>query len=227
MNLEELSGPKRRIFEMAVELFATRTYETVTMADIAEALNRKKPSIYNHFASKQDILDMMYDFFVEHLFDQRKTLEELKPVLETGSILEMMYSLSFQFRQEYMKVMTGILTVIHQRKYFDERTKEIAREMMIDEGMRYVEEAFNYAIEIGRLAPFNTHWLALVLNDTRNGEYMRATLDPSHDRMAYIRNEEILVYQHAAAMITDLRPPYAQRDVPTFQEGIAFDENHD
>lgn len=209
MNLEAFSLPKRRIFEAAIDLFATRTYEIVTMADIADALNRKKPSIYNHFSSKQEILDMMYVFFTAHIFDQRRTLDDLKPILETGSIMDMMLSLSFQFRPEYMRIMTGSLTVIHQRKYFDEQARRIAKELMVDEGIRYVEAAFDYAIEIGRLAPFNTHWLAIVINDTRNGEYMRATLDPSHDRSAYIRNEEALVYEHAAALITDLRPPVA------------------
>lgn len=208
MNLEAFSPPKRQVFETAVGLFAANSYEIVTMADIAKHLGKTKAAIYNHFASKQEILDMMYRFFAAHIFDERKTLEELKPIFETGSLLDMMLSLSFQFPREYRTLLAEILSVIHQRKYFDKQARKIAKELMIDEGVRYVEAAFSYAIEIGRLAPFNTHWLALVLNDTRNGEYMRATLDEHHDRAAYMKNEEMIIYQHAAAVITDLRPPF-------------------
>lgn len=207
MNIEEFSRPKRRIFETAIDLFSVKTYETVSLEDIANALNRKKPSLYNHFSSKQEILDTMYAFFVEHIFDQRRTLDELKPIFATGSIIDMMLSMSFRFRPEYTDMLTKILTVIHQRKYHDEQARTIAKELIIDEGIRYVEDAFNCAIAAGRLAPFDTHWLALVINDTRNGEYMRATLDRAHNREAYINTEEMTIYRHAAALITDLRPP--------------------
>lgn len=207
MDIGEFSRPKRRVFETAIELFAANTYETVTMADIATALQRKKPSIYNHFTSKQEILDTMYGFFCAHIFDERKPLEALTPIFETGTVLEMMYAMSFEFSKEHKPLMTRILTVIHQRKYFDEQARKIAKELMADEGIRYVEMAFNHAIAIGRLAPFDTHWLALVINDTRNGEYMRATLDTHHNRTTYLQNEELLVYRHAEALIIDLHPP--------------------
>lgn len=207
MSVEGFSPAKRRVFEKAVELFATNTYETVSMEDIATAVNRRKASIYNHFASKQAILDEMYRFFAMHIFDQRRSLEALKPIIESGTVLEMMCAMTFQFSARYLDIMSRILMVIHQRKYFDEKARKIAKELMLDEGIQYVEEAFGYAIETGRLAPFDTHWLAIVLNDTRNGEYLRATLDPDHDRTLYINQEEMLVYEHAAALITDLRPP--------------------
>ncbi|MDL2318963.1 TetR/AcrR family transcriptional regulator [Eubacteriales bacterium OttesenSCG-928-A19] len=208
MELSDFTPAKRRIFETAVELFERHTYEQVTMSDIATALQRTKPTIYNHFASKQDILDTMYDFFEEHFLDERSPLEVLIPKLERGSVLDMILALTFEFPAAYRQIMGMIFSVIHQRKYSDDRAKEIARRLLVDEGIRYARAAFDYAIAIGRLAPFNTEWLAIVINDTRNGEYMRAMLDPVNYEATYMTRIEIMVYQHAAAIITDLRPPY-------------------
>lgn len=210
MDISDLSGKRYEYFKKAVNLFARDSYELVSLDDIALAVGKKRTNFYSYFQSKMEILDMMYEFFEYHFEDNRKTIEALRPILERGTVLEIIQSLNYQFPEGYRDVLRDILTVIHQRKYFDEKARKIAKELMVDEGIRYAQEVLNYAIQIGRLAPFNTYWLALVINDTRNGEYMRATLDKDHDREAYIANEETMIYQHAAAMIKDLRPPYSE-----------------
>lgn len=40
---------KRRILDQALELFATRGYDAVSMGDIGRAVGIKAPSLYNHF----------------------------------------------------------------------------------------------------------------------------------------------------------------------------------
>lgn len=42
-------------------LFSVRGYERVTVAEIAEAVGIKAPSLYNHFKSKQDIFNAILD----------------------------------------------------------------------------------------------------------------------------------------------------------------------
>lgn len=203
-----MDGVKMAYFKTAAQLFSERSFDAVSINDIAETIGKTKSSIYNHFSSKQEILDTMYRFFREHLFDNRKPVDELMPIIENGSVLDMMLSVTFLFPKEYMELLSNILAVIHQRKYHDEQAKRVAKELMVDEGVRYVEEVFDRAIAVGRLAPFNTHWLAIVLNDTRNGEYMRIIVDPDYQSKTRYQAEEMVVYQHAAAMIVDLRPPY-------------------
>lgn len=48
---------KQRIIENALILFSEKGYEAVTVANIAEAVGIKAPSLYKHFKSKQDIFE--------------------------------------------------------------------------------------------------------------------------------------------------------------------------
>lgn len=47
---------KKEIISKAAKLFKKRGYSAVTMRDIADSLNIKAASLYNHIASKQEIL---------------------------------------------------------------------------------------------------------------------------------------------------------------------------
>lgn len=48
---------KQRIIEKALILFSQKGYEAVTVANIAEEVGIKAPSLYKHFKSKQDIFE--------------------------------------------------------------------------------------------------------------------------------------------------------------------------
>ena len=50
---------RRRILDQALELFAARGYDAVSVGEIAEAAGIKAPSLYNHFPSKQAIFDAL------------------------------------------------------------------------------------------------------------------------------------------------------------------------
>lgn len=48
---------KQKILDKALELFAGRGYDAVSVGDIARAVGIKAPSLYNHYESKQAIFD--------------------------------------------------------------------------------------------------------------------------------------------------------------------------
>jgi AcrR family transcriptional regulator len=52
----ELSAPKRRLYEVALELFGTQGYHAVSIRDIANELGQQSSAIYFHVNSKQDLL---------------------------------------------------------------------------------------------------------------------------------------------------------------------------
>lgn len=57
------SGPDTRaaILRVALELFTAQGYEATSMRQIAEALNIRKPSLYYHFAGKEEIVRSLVD----------------------------------------------------------------------------------------------------------------------------------------------------------------------
>lgn len=52
-----MKNTKERILETALELFASKGYEAVSVSDIAGKLGMTKGALYKHYTNKQDILD--------------------------------------------------------------------------------------------------------------------------------------------------------------------------
>lgn len=53
---------KEEIILVTLELAATNGLSNVSMAQIAEKMGIRKPSLYNHFNSKEEIIDAMYEY---------------------------------------------------------------------------------------------------------------------------------------------------------------------
>lgn len=67
----------------AAELFAVRGYRGTTMRDIASALGIQAPGLYNHVASKQDILREIMVGVMKELLDEQRIV-----VGSTGDLVE-------------------------------------------------------------------------------------------------------------------------------------------
>ncbi|MCU1673487.1 MAG: TetR family transcriptional regulator [Frankiales bacterium] len=52
----DLTPSKRRLYEVAIELFGQQGYHAVSIRDIATALGQQSSAIYFHVSSKQDLL---------------------------------------------------------------------------------------------------------------------------------------------------------------------------
>lgn len=52
---------KREIIEKALELFAERGYDAVSVGEIAAAVGIKAPSLYNHYKNKQSIFEAIVE----------------------------------------------------------------------------------------------------------------------------------------------------------------------
>ena len=52
---------KQKIIDKALELFAVRGYDAVSVGEIAEAVGIKAPSLYNHYPSKQAIFEAIVE----------------------------------------------------------------------------------------------------------------------------------------------------------------------
>ncbi|CAB4689457.1 MAG: TetR family transcriptional regulator [Actinobacteria bacterium] len=62
----ELTGGQRRVLAAAMGLFATKGFVASTTRDIAAELGMQAPSLYNHFASKDAILERLVLFGWAH-----------------------------------------------------------------------------------------------------------------------------------------------------------------
>jgi AcrR family transcriptional regulator len=58
---------KEKIFQVALDLFAQKGFDAVSMREIAEAVGIKKASLYSHFSGKDELLEQMFEYPMSRL----------------------------------------------------------------------------------------------------------------------------------------------------------------
>lgn len=92
---------KEKILEVALSLFAKNGYEGTYLADIAKGVGIQKPSIYNHFKSKEEIFISIFEKIIwEHVLMVKKLMEESKNISSEKQLFQIL-SLTFQYYLDY------------------------------------------------------------------------------------------------------------------------------
>lgn len=203
----EFSGTKRKIFEKSIELFKMHGFENVRTRDIADAIGIKQAAIYNHFESKQDILDKIYGFCRYYYTLDRPKLEDIEPILENGSLLDIIMSVWYEFNEDYKEKLTNAIIIVFHRLGIDERANEIAKSLIVEEGNAFAKAVFDRAVEIGRLAPLDTHAMGVLINSIRMYTLNNWLIDDSFEYTMEVDKDEQIIYKHAIKLLTDLKPP--------------------
>ena len=67
MKLTDYSMTKEKIFVAACKLFSKKCYADVGIREIAIEAGVKVPTVYNHYASKEAILENLFQFYVDRI----------------------------------------------------------------------------------------------------------------------------------------------------------------
>lgn len=71
---------KEKIFDVALDLFSKKGYDSVSLREIADNVGIKKSSIYSHYPSKEAILMDIFEYFTD-LFEYDELLNSKEFVL--------------------------------------------------------------------------------------------------------------------------------------------------
>jgi AcrR family transcriptional regulator len=154
---DSFTKTKEIIFDKAIELISSVGYENMSVKMLANAVGIKTASMYNHFTSKQEILDSIYGYYCDHMFDNRPSIEESKRIIETGSREEIFKTLTFNFvSDDPKKYKRMILTakIVMMRIFNDRQANQIFLEYSCLKPAAYVKELLEYGISIGRIESF-------------------------------------------------------------------------
>lgn len=200
-------GTKEKIFSSAIELFMLKGFNEVSLRDIADKVGIRQSTIYNHFKSKQDILDTIYDFYCYYFQIDRPSLNDMRYALQNESVETIMRYIKYDFKEEYAQKMADISKILFQRVAIDERARDIGKTMILDSGIKYVEDVFNMGIQLGRFAEFDTHALAVFINSVRIFTLYHWIISPDVETMMGVIKDEMTLYNHAVRLLPDLKQP--------------------
>lgn len=159
---------KEKILNSSLNLFSTKGYKAVSVRDIASDVGIKASSLYNHFESKQDILDELIKLNINYVRDFLKEINLKKMIeSETCSNTE---SFENNFIDVSLKIIRFFLENINVIKFRKMLTIEqfnrpelaaLYRKIFVSDILEYESNLFDYLMKKNILIKNDPYILAL------------------------------------------------------------------
>lgn len=149
-----MDGTKWRIFCCSVHYFAEYDYSSMSMRKIADEVGIKAASIYNHFASKDAILEQMYDCLVQAL-NATPTADELLPLVERLPPREVLQKTHHYFPAPLQGLLSKVILVCSKMMRSDQRADTLVNVMLIDRPRLVITALLRRMVDVGRIQPLD------------------------------------------------------------------------
>ena len=196
-------GTKKSIFDNSIKLFTQKGYENVSINDIADSVGVRQSAVYNHFNSKQEILDTIYGFYYHHWILNRPNMDYFESLLKDGSTAVDIITKGFiyAFEDHILEQMSDVVKIIMQRVSTDPKATELFKKLLLEEGIAFVENGLNLAVKAGRFNPFDTHTISVLINCARLYTLLWWMTGPSDEVRKKLDKDEMAMYEFIAAFL--------------------------
>ena len=152
---------KEKILDAAIELFAKRGFNEVSVRDITRAVGIKESSLYNHFSSKQQILDEIFNY-LDHEFSGMSIPEdEAVKLIDGMDPAEFMDMCIMNFKMYFGKPkLIRIWRIISIERFRNKRANEFFIKNLVDYPLMYQSNVFDGMIIKGNIADADPKVLA-------------------------------------------------------------------
>ncbi|MBU5310677.1 TetR/AcrR family transcriptional regulator [Tissierella carlieri] len=149
----ELMGTKDKIIAIAIERFSSQGYDNTSIRKIADIVGIKGSSIYNHFNSKEEILEEIFKYY-RNLFYQMGDVFEIKELhhsdLKEDKILYVLKG-GFDSVINILKrpEMINILKIIIKEQFKNQKIRNFFLEEFIDKSRKVMEKFMKELMDKG------------------------------------------------------------------------------
>jgi len=158
---DKIKPTKERIFDVSIELFAAKGFDAVSVREIARGVGIRESSIYNHYPSKNAILDDIFQYFEKELIKMRPPeaqnpakLNELTPDVFRERVKRTLNILK-------TPKMAKIFQISSSEQFRDERAKKIILHTLIKEPQQFTEKVLEKMVENKTIKPINPKILSV------------------------------------------------------------------
>jgi|GEM_PF-531723 len=160
MNIDDYPATKKKIFFAASKLFSQKCYADVGMREIANEAGIKVPTLYNHYPSKEAILDNLFQFYtlrITQFHDRIKNIDfnqdpmtcfkEMVFVYDEGELELMRQLMQIVFNEQHrssqaVKIIYDISLRGAKKSYFDFFSHLKEKGVIKDKGIDSFAEIF-------------------------------------------------------------------------------------
>lgn len=179
IDITDTKNTRGRIMLEAAILFAHRGYAAVSVKDIAERVNIKPASIYNHFDSKEELFNIIVDKIKEVYLNYYERLEE--QMNKAGDFSQVLDCLFAELKDVYHIFIYYGVSMINTEQFRNPRARAVFNDVLIKVGLDYLKAKFDECIARKWVKEFDTETLAtLFMNSVLVGTLMRTHEDMRH-----------------------------------------------
>ena len=134
---------KEKIFEKSIDLFSEYGYDGVSIRKIASAVGIKESSIYNHYKSKESILDAILAYYINEMTKDEIPLNQASDNLDKS--LEYFYKAGVDLYTSKLNdsKMMKITRIIFVEMYHNEKIRKFVKTAIVDAAINGWIELFN------------------------------------------------------------------------------------
>lgn len=127
---------KQKIFDISIGLFSRFGYNGVSIRQIASKVGIKESSIYNHYNSKEEIMDSILNYYIERMLAQGIPLDDASANLDVGfdHFYQMgLNAFAMQLKDEKMSKITRIILI---ESYHNERINDFLKKSILEDAIK-------------------------------------------------------------------------------------------
>ncbi len=129
---------KEKILDAAVELFAAKGYNAVSIREITRKVGIKESSLYNHYKSKESLLDDIFNYFhsrMEKISPSNEMIDDQLSILSPEMFFQ---QIVFEFGRQIDDTMDNIFRIIFMEQFRNVR----ARKFVVEDLLKKQEELY-------------------------------------------------------------------------------------
>lgn len=123
---------KEKIFDVSVDLFSKFGYDGVSIRQIASEVGIKESSIYNHYKSKEDILNSILEYYIFKMTSDEIPLAQANGNLDMG--IDYFYKSGLELYKSKLSEprMMKITRIILVETYHNEKIRNFVKKAIIE-----------------------------------------------------------------------------------------------
>ncbi len=123
---------KEKIFNVSIDLFSRHGYDGVSIRQLASEVGIKESSIYNHYKSKESILNSILEFYIEEMKSNEISPTQANENLNVSLDYFYMAGLKLYISKLTKPNMMKITRIILVEAYHNEKIRQFIKKEMID-----------------------------------------------------------------------------------------------
>lgn len=153
ITANERTGTKQKILEASIELFSLHGYSAVSVREITKLVGIKESALYNHFKTKDEILETIYSIFQFEISSKAlPPIDRLEELLQDNNVESFLLQGFHRFKQSVDDANTvKIWRILNIEQFRDVRARKLIVEDVYQKTIDFLEAAFTIMISKGMM----------------------------------------------------------------------------